>query len=116
MRKSVSPDYAEVKQTVVLEDSEVMGDINLPGDLCLFGKISGNIIAKGKVVIRSGAVVTGNISCRQLEVEGVVEGNVETCFLVIEENAVLKGDVQTGKLLVKAGKYEIKRLRLEKIK
>ena len=41
MRKSVSPDYAEVKQTVVLEDSEVMGDINLPGDLCLFGKISG---------------------------------------------------------------------------
>ena len=59
MRKSVSPDYAEVKQTVVLEDSEVMGDINLPGDLCLFGKISGNIIAKGKVEVKSGAVVTG---------------------------------------------------------
>ena len=73
MRKSVSPDYAEVKQTVVLEDSEVMGDINLPGDLCLFGKISGNIIAKGKVEVKSGAVVTGNISCGELEIEGLVD-------------------------------------------
>ena len=112
MRKSVSPDYAEVKQTVVLEDSEVMGDINLPGDLCLFGKISGNIIAKGKVEVKSGAVVTGNISCGELEIEGLVEGNVETCFLIIEENAVWKGEVQTGKLLVRAVKYDMKRLRL----
>jgi len=44
----------------------------------------------------------------------LVEGNVETCFLIIEENAVLKGDVQAGKLLVRAVKYDIKRLRLER--
>ena len=59
-----------------------------------------------------GAVVTGNIFCRELEIGGVVEGNVEACFLMIEENAVLKGDVQAGKLLVRAVKYDIKRLRL----
>ena len=47
-----------------------------------------------------------------LKAEGKVEGNVEACFLIIEENAVLKGDVQAGKLLVKAVKYDIKRLRL----
>ena len=115
MRKSASQGRTEMKQTIVLKDSEVEGDIILPGDLCLFGKISGNITAKGRVEVKSGAVVTGNISCVELEIAGLVEGNVETCFLIIEENAVLKGNVQTGKLLVRAVKYDIKRLRLEKI-
>ena len=72
----------------------------------------GNVTAKGKVEVKSGAVVTGNISCRELEIEGLVGGNVETCFLIIGENAVLEGDVQAGKLLVRAVKYDIKRLRL----
>ena len=111
MRKSASQDTTEMSQTIVLNDSEIEGDIILPGNLCLFGKILGNVTAKGKVEVKSGAVVTGNISCRELEIGGVVEGNVEACFL-IEENAVLKGDVQAGKLLVKAVKYDIKRLRL----
>ena len=110
MRKSASQDSTEMKQTIVLNDSEIEGDIILPGDLCLFGKISGNVTAKGKVEVKSGAVVTGNISC--VEIEGLVGGNVETCFLIIGENAVLEGDVQAGKLLVRAVKYDIKRLRL----
>ena len=114
MRKSASQDTTEMSQTIVLNDSEVEGDIILPGDLCLFGKISGNVTAKGKVEVKLGAVVTGNIFCRELEIGGVGEGNVEACFLMIEENAVLKGDVQAGKLLVRAVKYDIKRLRLER--
>ena len=47
MRKSASQDSTEMKQTIVLNDSEIEGDIILPGDLCLFGKISGNVTAKG---------------------------------------------------------------------
>ena len=112
MRKSASQDTTEMSQTIVLNDSEIEGDIILPGNLCLFGKISGNVTAKGKVEVKLGAVVTGNIFCRELEIGGVVEGNVEACFLMIEENAVLKGDVQAGKLVVRAVKYDIKRLRL----
>ena len=112
MRKSASQDTTEMSQTIVLNDSEIEGDIILPGNLCLFGKISGNVTAKGKVEVKSGAVVTGNISCRELEIEGLVGGNVEPWFLIIGENAVLEGDVQAGKLLVRAVKYDIKRLRL----
>ena len=110
MKKSASLDSAETKPAVVLEDAVIEGDINLPGGLCLFGKILGNIIAGGRVEVKSGAVVTGNISCRELDIEGTVEG--KTLFLAIGENAVLRGDVETGRLLVRAEKYEIKRLRL----
>ena len=52
MRKSASQDCTEMSQTIVLNDSEIEGDIILPGNLCLFGKISGNIIAKGKVEVK----------------------------------------------------------------
>ncbi|MFR7809059.1 MAG: bactofilin family protein [Butyricimonas faecihominis] len=110
MRKSASQDTTEMSQTIVLNDSEIEGDIILPGNLCLFGKILGNVTAKGKVEVKSGAVVTGNISCRELEIEGLV-GNVETCFLIIEKMPFWKG-CAGGKLLVKAVKYDIKRLRL----
>ena len=51
MRKSASQDCTEMRQTVVLKDSEIEGDIILPGNLCLFGKISGNVTAKGKVEV-----------------------------------------------------------------
>lgn len=64
MRKSASQDTTEMSQTIVLNDSEIEGDIILPGNLCLFGKILGNVTAKGKVEVKSGAVVTGNISCQ----------------------------------------------------
>ena len=49
MRKSASQDTTEMSQTIVLNDSEIEGDIILPGNLCLFGKILGNVTAKGKV-------------------------------------------------------------------
>ena len=39
MRKSASQDTTEMSQTIVLNDSEIEGDIILPGNLCLFGKI-----------------------------------------------------------------------------
>lgn len=112
MGKSVNPDCPGSKQTVVLEDSVVGGDISLPGDLCLSGKILGNITAGGRVEVRQGALVTGHVRCRELYVEGVVEGNVETRSLIIGENAALKGKVETGKLRVEGEIYEMKWLRL----
>lgn len=112
MGKSVNPDCPGSKQTVVLEDSVVGGDINLPGDLCLFGKILGNITAGGRVEVRQGALVTGHVHCQELYVEGMVEGDVDTRSLIIGENAVLKGKVEAGKLRVEGEVYEMKWLHL----
>lgn len=112
MGKSVNPDCPGNRQTVVLEDSVVGGDINLPGDLCLFGKILGNITAGGRVDVKRGAIVTGNILCRELYVEGTVEGDVNTHSLIIDENAVLKGKAETEKLRVEGEIYDMKWLRL----
>lgn len=112
MGKSVNPDCPGNRQTVVLEDSVVGGDINLPGDLCLFGKILGNITAGGRVDVKRGAIVTGNILCRELYVEGTVEGDVNTHSLIIGENAVLKGKAKTEKLRVEGEIYDMKWLRL----
>lgn len=112
MGKSVNPDCPGNRQTIVLEDSVVGGDINLPGDLCLFGKILGNITAGGRVDVRQGAIVTGDILCRELYVEGMVEGDVNTHSLIIGENAVLKGKAETEKLRVEGEIYDMKWLRL----
>ena len=112
MEKSVNPDCQGKRQTVVLEDSVVGGDMSLPGDLCLFGKILGNITAGGRVEVRKGALVTGNVLCREVYTEGVVEGDVDTHSLIIGENAVLRGKVEAGKLRIEGEIYDMKWLRL----
>lgn len=112
MRKSASSDCADNRQTIVLEDSVVKGDINLPDGLCLFGKIVGNVTAGGRVEVMSGAVVSGQVSCRELYIEGTIDGDVDTCFLTIGDNAVLKGKVRTERLIVEGEAYDMKWLRL----
>lgn len=112
MEKSVNPDCQGKRQTVVLEDSVVGGDMSLPEDLCLFGKILGNITAGGRVEVRKGALVMGKVLCRELYVEGVLEGDVDTHSLIIGENAVLRGKVETGKLRIEGEIYDMKWLRL----
>lgn len=112
MRNSACPDSADSKQTIVLEDSVIEGDVNLPGGLCLFGKIRGNVIAGGRVEVMSGAIISGKVSCRELFIEGTIEGDVDTNLLTVGENAVLQGKVETERLLVEGETYEMKWLRL----
>ena len=84
--KSTKSGHYRNESDSYVNDSD-RGDIISPR-LCLFGKILGNV-AKIKVKSTKSdfAVVTGNISCRELEIGRVVEER-GGLFLIIEENAV----------------------------
>lgn len=114
MRKNANPGCMAGEKTVILEDSVIEGDVILPGGLCLFGKIVGHVTAGGEVEIKRGAVVAGGVSCRELLVEGTVEGDVDTRVLIIKENAVLTGKVSTERVQVEGEVYDMKWLRLER--
>jgi cytoskeletal protein CcmA (bactofilin family) len=58
-------------------NADVAADISA-GDVLTLGKIRGNIVATGRVELRAGALV---------------EGDVRALRLVIEDNAVLRGKV-----------------------
>ena len=61
-------------------NAKVLADIHVK-DLVVFGKVTGNLNATGRVDIRNSAVITGDIRSQRLS---------------IEENAAIKGKVSLG--------------------
>jgi cytoskeletal protein CcmA (bactofilin family) len=61
-------------------NAKVLADIHVK-DLVIFGKVTGNLHATGRVDVRNSAVITGDIHSQRLS---------------IEENAAIKGKVNLG--------------------
>jgi len=91
--------------TTRIEPSTILrGNIEAKEDIVVEGRIEGGIATTGKVTVAKGAIVKGPVNCREVEIGGIVEGNVYSL-----ENAKLlafgkiQGDLKTGHLYVEDG-------------
>ena len=82
----------------------IEGNISSNENIRFDGILLGNLATKGKVFIGQSGKITGEIRCKNCEVEGVVEGK-----LVIEELLSLRsmsrvyGEINTSKLAIEPG-------------
>lgn len=82
----------------------IEGNITSSENIRFDGNLIGNLNTKGKVFIGQSGRITGEIRCKNCEVEGVIDGKV-----VVEEllslRAVSKlyGEIKTGKLAIEPG-------------
>jgi cytoskeletal protein CcmA (bactofilin family) len=84
--------------------TEITGDINSNGDIRLDGVLSGNINAKGKLVIGESGKVTGIINCKNSDIYGIVEGKLNVSeLLALKSTAQIKGDIITSRLAIEPG-------------
>ena len=73
---------------------EINGDVNVSGDLIIYGIVNGDILSKGEVVSATGSRVSGNICAKNASLSGTVNGNLE-----IESKVILgKSSHVTGNL------------------
>ena len=63
---------------------EINGDVNVSGDLIIYGVVNGDILSKGEVVSAKGSTVNGNICANSASLSGKVTGDLE-----IESKVVL---------------------------
>ncbi|WP_159801313.1 polymer-forming cytoskeletal protein [Flavobacterium sp. MK4S-17] len=92
------------KTNRIVEGTTIKGDIISQGDFRLDGELIGNFTTKGKIVIGPGGSVTGDIICKNADIEGRFNGRIEVDeLLTIKAKAFIKGDVITGKLSVEPG-------------
>ena len=81
--------------------SKIIGTIVANNDIRIDGSVDGDIQCTGKVVIGEKGYVHGNIQCTNAEVQGKVEGKVETSqTLALRATANIQGDVITQSLIV----------------
>lgn len=92
------------KINMISVGTTIEGSIASSENIRFDGNLIGNLNTKGKVFIGQSGKVSGEIRCKNCEVEGVVDGKV-----VVEELLSLRsmskvyGEIKTGKLAIEPG-------------
>lgn len=90
--------------TNISKGTIVDGQMRVEGDVKIDGIIKGTVTSKGKVVLSSIGKVEGDIICQNSEISGYVTGKLKIAdVLMLKGNAVIDGDINTGKLMIEAG-------------
>lgn len=82
----------------------IEGNITSNENIRFDGILVGNLNTKGKVFIGQSGKVSGEIRCKNCEVEGVVEGKVVVEELLsLRSMSRLYGEMKTSKLAIEPG-------------
>ena len=92
------------KTNRIVEGTTIKGDIISQADFRLDGELTGNFQTKGKIVIGPAGSVTGNIICKNADIEGKYKGKIQVLeILNVKNKASIYGEVICGKLSVEPG-------------
>ena len=70
------------KTNRIVEGTSIHGNIVSPADFRLDGHLVGNFETKGKLVIGPAGSVTGDIICKNCDIEGKYEGKIQVTELL----------------------------------
>ncbi|WP_245683953.1 bactofilin family protein [Rhodohalobacter halophilus] len=89
---------------MVSEGTTLEGTINSQNDIRIAGKLKGEGISKGKLIVTSSGVVQGDVKVAEADIAGKIEGTIRvTNKLNLRSSAVIDGDIYTKSLLVEEG-------------
>jgi cytoskeletal protein CcmA (bactofilin family) len=92
------------KTNRIVEGTVIKGDVFSQADCRLDGELIGNFQSKGKIVIGPAGSVTGDIVCKNADIEGKFNGKIQVIeILNLKSKASIHGEVICGKLSVEPG-------------
>jgi|GEM_PF-741874 cytoskeletal protein CcmA (bactofilin family) len=101
---SAQPTPSSGAATSIAEGTVIEGTIKVEGDIRIDGRVKGFVTSKSKVTLGPTGYVEGDILCRNADISGRVNGKLEIQdLLYLKGNAVVDGDIHTGKLVIEAG-------------
>ncbi len=96
-----SSNKTTTKMTNIANQTTIEGILKIEGDISIEGKIKGSVTAKGKITIGASGIVEGDVLSQEAEIFGAVSGKVEVAkLLALRGNAVINGDIHTDKLVI----------------
>ena len=90
--------------SIISEDLEVNGDINMTGDLIIYGKVYGNIKSTGVINMAKGSIIDGHIKAKKIFISGSINGNLDIeNKVVIEASGILHGNIKASIITIEEG-------------
>jgi len=85
----------------------VKGEIRSKEDLLIDGQVEGRLdMSRNRLVVGPDGSVRAGISAREVDVQGVVNGNVEaTERIILRKNSKLVGDLEMASVVIEDGAY-----------
>lgn len=82
----------------------IEGNVTSNGDIRIDGNLKGSLVTKGKVIIGDSGNLSGEVHCKNLDVEGTVEGKTFVVELMsLRSRSKILGDISTNKLAIEPG-------------
>ena len=82
----------------------VEGDIQTTGDMRIDGTLVGTVQTGGRLVLGTVSRVTGGVNSPNIDIYGIVEGNVVSSgTVVLRKSSRIKGTITTVTMVVEAG-------------
>jgi len=89
---------------LISQGTEITGDIKSNGDIRIDGSLTGNLLTRGKVVIGPTGKIKGEVTCKNSEISGIVEGKITVNQLLnLKASSKIQGDIITSKLAIEPG-------------
>lgn len=89
---------------IIGKGSLLKGNLNVPGNIRLEGKVVGNVKSKSKIVCGETSVIEGNVNAINAEIAGKVNGKVKVEeLLILKSSCSINGDISTEKLIIESG-------------
>lgn len=89
---------------LISQGTEITGDVKSNGDIRIDGSLTGNLSTKGKVVIGTTGKINGEVTCKNSEVSGSIEGKITVNHLLnLKASSKITGDIITAKLAIEPG-------------
>lgn len=89
---------------VIQKGTVIKGEIESAGNIRIDGTLVGTLTTKAKLVVGSTGDILGDVFCQNANLEGKVEGRVEVVGqLYLKSTALIDGDIVTKKLVVEEG-------------
>lgn len=84
--------------------TDIKGDIESSGDIRIDGTLKGNLKTKGKIVIGATGYIKGEVTCKNSDVEGKIEGKITVSELLsLKATSVILGDIVAKRLAIEPG-------------
>ena len=90
--------------SVILADTEIIGDIKSSSNLRVDGKVKGNLTVSGRLVIGVKGAIEGQVICSDATIEGAFQGDITAHeSLSIKEKGSVVGKIITKLFSVTPG-------------
>jgi cytoskeletal protein CcmA (bactofilin family) len=91
-------------KNILTSDVQLTGTLKFDSEMIFDGKLDGEIISEGTLILGKNAVVKGEVRTKSVTIHGTVNGNVtvqERCEL--KSNAELLGDLKAMRIIIEEG-------------